>query len=61
MTELSKEQSDITDAYESYQKYKQLINAIDDANSMINDPELAEIARSELISLEKKRRVRIRN
>ena len=44
MTELSKEQSDITDAYESYQKYKQLINAIDDANSMINDPELGEIA-----------------
>ena len=55
MTELSKEQSDITDAYESYQKYKQLINAIDDANSMINDPELAEIARSELISLEKEK------
>ncbi|HHU54793.1 MAG TPA: peptide chain release factor 1 [Mollicutes bacterium] len=55
MTELSKEQSDITDAYESYQKYKQLINAIDDANSMINDLELAEIARSELISLEKEK------
>ena len=55
MTELSKEQSDITDAYESYQKYKQLINAIDDANSMINDPELGEIARSELISLEKEK------
>ncbi len=52
MTELSKEQSDISEAYDNYQKHKKITEAINDANSMINDPELGEIAKSELVSLE---------
>lgn len=52
MTELSKEQSDISEAYDNYQKHKKITEAINDANSMINDPELGEIAKSELASLE---------
>ncbi len=52
MMELSKEQSDISVAYEIYQKYKQIINAIEEAKSMVNDPEFAEIATEELANLE---------
>ncbi|MFA5603650.1 MAG: peptide chain release factor 1 [Bacilli bacterium] len=54
MTELSKEQSNISEAYEAYNKYKQLNLAIEDAKSMLSDSELGEIAKEELVELEGK-------
>ncbi len=52
MTELSKEQSEIKEAYEVYQQYKKILIAIDDANSMLEDEELGELAKNELINLQ---------
>lgn len=54
MTELSKEQSNISEAYEAYNKYKQLSIAIEDAKSMLGDSEMGEIAKEELVELESK-------
>ncbi len=51
MMELSKEQSDISDIYNLYQNYKKIIQAIKDAKEMINDPEMCELAKEELINL----------
>ena len=46
--ELTKEQAGLKEAYEVYQVYKKLLNDIDDANSMLKDPELGEFAKEEL-------------
>ncbi|MDD2518687.1 MAG: peptide chain release factor 1, partial [Bacilli bacterium] len=54
MTEISKEQANLSEAYEAYNKYKQLTIAIDDAKSMLGDSELGEIAKEELVELETK-------
>ncbi|MDD4547665.1 MAG: peptide chain release factor 1 [Bacilli bacterium] len=54
MTELSKEQANLSEAYEAYNKYKQLTIAIDDAKSMLGDSEMGEIAKEELVELETK-------
>ncbi len=48
---LSKEQALLRDAYEIYQEYKKVINAIHDTEEMIKDPEMGEIAREELVIL----------
>lgn len=53
--ELTKEQALLREAYDIYQVYKKLINDIDDANSMLKDPELGDLAKEELDAyLEKK-------
>ena len=48
---LSKEQASLREAYEAYQKYKKLISDIEDAKEMSKDPELGEMAKEELESL----------
>ncbi len=46
-TKLSKEQADIKDVVEEYQKYKKILADLDEAKEMIKDPELSEFAKEE--------------
>ena len=55
MTELSKEQSSIKDAYEAYQEYKSVLEDIEAAKEMLKDSDMAEFAKEELSSLEDKK------
>lgn len=52
---LSKEQASLRDAYEAFQTYKKIENGISEAKEMIKDPELGEMAREELTSLEQQK------
>ncbi len=52
--QLTKEQASLRDAYNIYQEYKQLTKSIEDTKSMVNDPELGEIAKEELRELNDK-------
>ena len=54
LKKLSKEQSDLEDTVNKYNEYKECENALEEAKSLVNDPELGEMARSELESLEVK-------
>lgn len=49
--ELNKEQSELTDAYNAYQKYKKIDDDINSALEMTKDPELSDFAKEELKSL----------
>ena len=49
--ELNKEQSELTDAYNAYQKYKKIDDDINSALEMTKDPELSEFAKEELKTL----------
>ncbi len=51
MAELTKEQSSLKEAYEAYQNYKNVLTSIEDAKSMMKDPELGEIAKEEYTNL----------
>ena len=54
-TELSKEQSSLSENYEAYQEYKKVLSDIDAAKEMMKDPEMGEFAREEYqTNLEKK-------
>lgn len=50
--ELTKEQSSLSETYETYQEYKKILNAIKDAEEMLDDPEMGEFAKEELDNLE---------
>ena len=50
--ELSKELSNIEETVQVYRQYKDVLNAIEDTKEMLNDKEMAEIAREELSVLE---------
>ena len=50
--ELSKELSNILETVQVYRQYKDVLNAIEDTKEMLNDKEMAEIAREELSVLE---------
>ncbi|GGD30773.1 peptide chain release factor 1 [Malaciobacter pacificus] len=52
MTELSKEQSNIEPIVQKAKEYITLINDIDENKSMLDDPELGELAKEELKELE---------
>ncbi len=52
MTTLSKEQSSLSDIVEKYKEYKSIINGIEESKQMLNDKEMAELAKEELTSLE---------
>lgn len=52
MTELSREQAGLREAYNAYQQYKQLTSDIEAAKEMIKDPEMMEFAREELDELQ---------
>lgn len=52
MTELSKEQSSLTDIVEKAKEYKTLLQDIADAKEMLSDPEMSDMAKEELKELE---------
>ena len=56
MTSLSKEKAELSEAYNLYQEYKQVINDIKDAKEMGKDPEFLEFSREEIASLEEKQK-----
>ena len=51
---ITKEQAEIKDAYNIYQEYKSVVSGIDDAKEMVKDPEIGEMAREELNTLEQR-------
>ena len=51
----SKEMSDLEDIVNCYKKYKKVLDGIEDAKEMSNDPELGEMAKEELKSLEEEK------
>lgn len=53
LKELSKEQSDLKETVETYEEYKKTDDNLRQAEAMENDPELKEIAQSEIIKLSK--------
>ena len=55
MTELSKEQTRLSDIVDLYKKYKNICNNIDEDKSLIHDDELGEFAREELVTLEEEK------
>ncbi len=52
MTELSREQTRLSQTVELYQKYKKVLENIEEDKSLVHDSELGEFAREELLSLE---------
>lgn len=53
--EITKEQASLKEAYEVYQEYKKVLNGIEEAKELVKDPELGEIAKDELATLEDKK------
>ena len=53
--EYSKEVSELEDIVNCYKKYKKVINEITDAKEMIKDPDLGEMAKEELKTLEEEK------
>ena len=56
MTELSKEQSSIQDAYDAYQEYKEIESDMEAANEMLKDSEMQDFAKEELNELENRKK-----
>ena len=54
-TELNKEVANLKEAYDVYQEYKKILSGIEDAKEMVKDPELGEMAREELNSLNERK------
>lgn len=54
LKKLSKEQSDLEEVVTKYDEYKETKNALEEAESLINDPEFKEIAQSEIENLKPK-------
>lgn len=52
MTELSKEQTRLSETVEVYKRYKEVVNSIEEDKELIRDPELGEFAKEELANLE---------
>lgn len=57
MTEASKEQATLEEAYQLYQEYKKVLNGIKEAKELLkeHDPEIREMAELELSELEEKK------
>ena len=53
--ELSKELSNIEETVIAYRRYKDVLNAINDTKEMLNDKEMADIAKEELVLLEEQK------
>ena len=54
-TELTKEQASLKEAYEAYQEYKSILANLEDAKSMMKDPELGEMAKEEYETLSERK------
>ena len=52
MKTISKEARDLEETVTTYHEYKKVLLAIEDTKEMIKDPEMGEIAKEELVSLE---------
>ena len=52
MKSLSKEASDLEETVNVYHEYKKVLSGITDTKEMIKDPEMGELAKEELVSLE---------
>ena len=52
MKSLSKEASDLEETVNAYHEYKKILSGIEDTKEMIKDPEMAELAKEELVNLE---------
>ena len=50
--ELSKEQSSLKEAYETFQEYKKVLKGIEESKQLLHDSEFADIAKEELATLE---------
>ena len=50
--ELSKEQSSLKEAYETFQEYKKVLKGIEESKELLHDSEFADIAKEELATLE---------
>lgn len=50
--EISKEQANLSDAYDMYQEYKKLTKDIEDTRNLLKDKDLGEMAKEELVGLE---------
>jgi len=48
MTELSKEQSSLRETVDTYQRYKKVLNDIEESENLLSDPEMAQMAKDEL-------------
>lgn len=55
MTNLSKEQANLKDAYQVYQEYKQILEDIEAAKEMLKDSDLQEFAKEELTNLNERK------
>lgn len=55
LKKLSKEQKDLEETYNKYKEYKTVINNIEEAEQLINDPEMGEMASMELEELTPKK------
>ncbi|MGE5455872.1 MAG: peptide chain release factor 1 [Ignavibacteriales bacterium] len=53
-TQLSKEQANIRDLFDAFQEYKKVEKSIDDTKQMVNDHDLGEMAKEELVELNEK-------
>ena len=51
MTTLSKEQSSISDIVEKYKEYKKVLSDLEEAKELLNDKEMAELAKEDFINL----------
>ena len=55
MTALSKEQSQISEIVEKYKEYKKVDSELQDAKELLNDPEMADLAREDIDTLSTKK------
>jgi len=55
MTELSREQTRLSETVELYKRYKQVLNNINEDKELVKDSELGEFAKEELVSLEEEK------
>ena len=55
LKKLSKEQSDLEEIVNAYNEYKEIINSLDEAKSLVDDPELKDMALMEVENLTKKK------
>lgn len=55
MTNLSKEQANLKDAYQAYQEYKQILEDIEAVKEMLKDSDLQEFAKEELTNLNERK------
>ena len=55
MKSISKESSDLEETVKTYHRYKEVLKGIDDDKEMLKDPDMADLAREELASLEEEK------